>query len=114
MRPKLKQLVEQWRESFVIASSIAGIIIALSSTGVFQLLEWAVLDQLFRLRPSEPTESRLVLVTIDESDLIALGKWPISDETLAQLIEKIRDQNPRVIGLNLYRDLPVEPGHQKL
>jgi CHASE2 domain-containing sensor protein/CheY-like chemotaxis protein len=114
MRPKLKQLVEQWRESFVIASSIAGIIIALSSTGVFQLLEWAVLDQLFRLRPSEPTESRLVLVTIDESDLIALGKWPISDETLAQLIEKIRDQDPRVIGLNLYRDLPVEPGHQKL
>ena len=41
-------------------------------------------------------------------------QWPIPDTILAQLLEKIKSQHPRAIGLDLYRDLPVEPGHQAL
>ena len=34
--------------------------------------------------------------------------------TLTEILEKIQEANPKVIGLDLYRDLPVEPGHDKL
>ena len=54
------------------------------------------------------------MVTIDEADIQAVGDWPITDAVLAQLLTNIRLQNPRVIGLDLYRDLPEEPGHQEL
>ncbi|MGK7900368.1 MAG: CHASE2 domain-containing protein [Hormoscilla sp.] len=85
-----------------------------SSAGLFQHLEWASLDRFFRLRPREPVDERLVIVTINESDISKVGRWPIPDEVLAEALEKIKARDPRVIGLDLYRDLPVEPGHRQL
>ncbi|WP_199296764.1 CHASE2 domain-containing protein, partial [Leptolyngbya sp. FACHB-711] len=77
-------------------------------------MELMALDQMVRLRPSEPADSRIVLVTIDESDIQQLGQWPMSDAVLAQVISSLKQQQPRVIGLDIFRDLPVEPGHQAL
>ncbi len=77
-------------------------------------MELIALDQLFRFRPSEPADSQIVLVTIDESDIQQLGRWPMSDAVLARLLSSIKQQQPSVIGLDIFRDLPVEPGHQEL
>ena len=88
--------------------------IAVSYTGIFQALELSALDLWFRLRPSEGKDQRIAIVTISESDIQQLGQWPISDEILSQLITAIREQQPRAIGLDIYRDLPVKPGTQKL
>ncbi|MFP4102990.1 CHASE2 domain-containing protein [Coleofasciculus sp.] len=79
-----------------------------------QTFEWTFYDQFFRLRPREAVDPRIVVVTIDESDITQIGTWPIPDAVLAQLLRKINAQKPRAIGLDLYRDLPVEPGHQEL
>lgn len=114
MLPKLSKQIWRWRGVLIAAPSVAGLVIAASYAGLFQLLEWATLDHLFRLRPQEPIEQRIVIVTIDESDLKNVGQWPIPDAVLAQLIETIKAGQPRVIGLDLYRDLPVQPGHQAL
>ena len=110
---KLKKSLRQWQGVFLIAPSVTAIAIALNTTGLFQLLEWAALDQYFRFRPREPPDSRLLLVTIDEADIHQVGQWPMSDAILAELITKLKAAQPRAIGLNLYRDLPVEPGHQQ-
>ncbi|MEB3828152.1 CHASE2 domain-containing protein [Phormidium sp. CCY1219] len=96
------------------APTVAVVAIALNSTGLFQLLEWATLDLFFQLRPSEPIDPRIVIVTIDESDITKIGQWPIPDAVLAEAIENIKQQQPKVIGMDLYRDLPVEPGHAEL
>lgn len=88
--------------------------IAASSTGLFQFIEWMILDQFFRLRPLEPPDPRIVIVTIDESDISQVGKWPIPDQALAKLLNSIKAQQPKAIGIDLYRNLPVEPGHQAL
>ena len=93
---------------------ISGTTIALSYMGIFQSLELSVLDRWFRFRPAEAKEERVVVVTIAESDLNRLGQWPISDDILSSLISKINEQQPRAIGLDLYRDLPVQPGTNKL
>jgi CHASE2 domain-containing sensor protein len=83
-------------------------------SGLLQGLEWNLLDQFFCWRSLEPPDARIAIVTIDESDLTKVGQWPISDRILAQTIAKIKAQNPRAIGLDLYRNLPVEPGHTDL
>jgi len=113
MGSKLKTWIKQWQGVLLIAPSVTLIILALNAAGLFQLLEWATLDQYFRLRPPESPDSRILLVTIDETDINQVGQWPIPDGVLADLIRTLKAAKPRVIGLNLYRDLPVEPGHQQ-
>ena len=110
----LRQRVGQWSGVFAIAPSVAGCVIAGSAAGLFQLLEWATLDQFFRLRPPEPIDPRIVIITIGEADIARVGRWPMPDELMAKFLKKINDQQPRAIGLDIYRDLPVEPGHEEL
>lgn len=106
--------IAQWRGIESIVLGVSGVVIALQSTGALQLLEWVALDQWFRLRPAESGQSRVVIVTIQEADISKLERWPISDATLATLLQTLKQQQPRAIGLVLYRNLPVEPGHQAL
>jgi diguanylate cyclase (GGDEF)-like protein len=96
------------------AGSVTVLVIAAGSAGLLQPLEWATLDLFFRLRPLEPPDPRIAIVTIGESDIKKVGQWPIPDAVLAKLIEKLEAHHPRAIGLALYRDLPVAPGNQAL
>ncbi|PZV10077.1 MAG: hypothetical protein DCF22_17440 [Leptolyngbya sp.] len=109
-----KQNLWRWRGVLVTVPSIAGGLLLLRFAGALQLMELLALDQMFRLRPVEVADPRIVLVTIDESDIKQLGQWPMSDAELARVITSLKQQKPRVIGLDLFRDLPVEPGHQSL
>jgi CHASE2 domain-containing sensor protein len=109
----LKQRIK-WDWMPKIALAATALILVLRFSGLFQESEWNVLDQFFRWRPLEPPDARIVLVTLDESDLTKVGQWPIPDRILAQAIANIKAQKPRAIGLDLYRDLPVEPGHTDL
>ena len=113
MKAKLKQLWE-WRAVWATAPIVTAIVITLRLTGLLQGLEWAAFDLFLRQRPSEEPDPRIVIVGIGEEDLRDLAAWPMSDEVLAELIEKISAQNPRGIGLDLFRDLAVEPGHDAL
>ncbi|XGV97301.1 MAG: CHASE2 domain-containing protein [Leptolyngbya sp. BL-A-14] len=110
----LQQQLRQWRGVFITVPCVAGGLLILRLAGALQWMELVALDQMFRWRPVEPADPRIVLVTVDESDLKQLGRWPMSDAILARLISSIKKQQPRVIGLDIFRDLPVEPGHQDL
>ncbi|MEA5570717.1 CHASE2 domain-containing protein [Calothrix sp. UHCC 0171] len=114
MWKRLKQQLIRCHGVEITAIGVTTIVIALQLTGIFQFLECAVLDQLFRLRPPESGKNRVVVVTIDESDLSRWGQWPISDATLVKLLHQIKQKQPQVIGLNLYRNFPVPPGHEEL
>jgi adenylate cyclase len=114
MNFKFNSNIKQLLPVLIATSCIAGLTIAVSYLSVFQLLEWFALDNWFRLRPLEVKESRIVVVTISESDIDKLGQWPMSDRILSQLITKIARQQPRAIGLDIYRDLPVQLGTAEL
>ncbi|MDJ1182854.1 CHASE2 domain-containing protein [Roseofilum casamattae] len=88
-------------------------ILALRFFGILQSLELLALDRLVRLRPPLPKDERIIIIDIKERDLQALG-WPITDITLANLLKIVSDAQPNSIGLNIYRDLPINPGHEKL
>lgn len=71
-------------------------------------------DRLLQLRPSEAPDERIVIVGVTEADLQTLGHALITDGVMADLLTKIKAQQPRVIGLDLYRNLPTEPGTAQL
>lgn len=92
-------------------------ILLLSSVGATALvwgikeLKWLeaselrIYDQMLRSRPQEAMDARILLVTITQEDLTR-EKWPLSDQTINKLVQKIVSYHPRVIGLNIY-------GHQQ-
>jgi len=98
----------------LVALCSSGLTIAASHLSIFQSLEWLTFDTWFRFRPLEAKEKRIIVVTISESDINQLGQWPMSDRILSQLITKINQQQPRAIGLDIYRDLSVQPGTEEL
>ncbi|MFL9458518.1 CHASE2 domain-containing protein [Tolypothrix bouteillei VB521301_2] len=69
---------------------------------MLQTWELKAYDQMLRLRSPEPMDSRLVLVTVTEDD-VRKQKWPLSDNTLNELLAKLQSYQPRIIGVNLYR-----------
>ncbi|WP_434685321.1 CHASE2 domain-containing protein [Pseudanabaena minima] len=99
---------------FTIPILIVILVFSLQIIGLFQLLELKFLDKLFQLRTSEGLEPRIVMVTFDDRDIAKVGKWPFPDDVVAKLIAKVKAGNPRVIGLDVYRNLPVEPGFEEL
>lgn len=104
----------RWRGIIVTAPTVAGVVIGLRTFGLLQIPELMVLDQFYRWRPAEPMDDRVVLVRITEQDIQNVGEWPVSDRVLARVLNQLKQQKPRAIGLDLYRDLPKEPGHAEL
>lgn len=111
---KLRRYLRLRPSTPILTASVAGCALLLHSMGAFQLLEWAALDRWFLLRPTATRDPRILIVEVNEADITGLGHWPASDTILAQVLERLKAQNPRAIGLDLYRDLPVEPGHSQL
>ncbi|MDZ8260923.1 CHASE2 domain-containing protein [Nostoc sp. ChiQUE01b] len=110
----LKQSLSRGHRELITAASVAVCVLLLHSIGLLQSLELAALDQFFRLRPNEPTEDRITIVVIDETYLNEVRSWPIPDAKIALLLQKLNVHKPRAIGLDFYRNLPVEPGNQEL
>ncbi|NEO85704.1 MAG: CHASE2 domain-containing protein [Spirulina sp. SIO3F2] len=105
------------RSQHAVILTIGGVTLLVFLTrwlGLLQTWELALSDLLFRLRPAESREERILIVEITEQDIQDSGTWPISDQTLNRLLKAIDAHQPRAIGLDIYRDLPVEPGHAEL
>ena len=92
---------------------VMGLLILLRLLGFLQPLEWGALDWFLRLRPAEPTDEKILIVGIDEADIDAIKTYPIPDAQIAALIKKLQLYRPRAIGLDIIRNLPVEPGHSQ-
>ncbi len=114
MWSKLKSFFKRNRSIFIITPTVTVAVVVAQGIGLFNLSEWQTRDGFFRLRSQlgdkEELASEIIVVTIDEKDIQSVGKWPIPDTALADLLDKIRKQKPRSIGLDLYRDLPEGEG----
>ncbi len=114
-----------WRNRGLGAVPIAlcGVLF-LRGLGVLQPLELGAYDRLLTfvrphlrsgLRPGTiGLDPRIIVVGIDEADIAWLGRSELSDEVYGDLLERIVAEGPRAIGFDIYRNLPVEPGHDRL
>ena len=111
---RLQKVTQKRHRVMLTAVGVTSCVLAVRLTGLLQGLELATYDQMMRLRPPEPRDDRIVIVTIDDSDLRQIGKYPIPDAEMSKLLQILRTARSRAIGLDIYRDLPVEPGHKAL
>jgi diguanylate cyclase (GGDEF)-like protein len=114
MAPAIKQMMARWLPVLLTATGVTGLVLALRLFGWLQVWELAMFDRFIAMRPQEPKDDRILIVGINEADLRKIGRWPVSDAVLTQAIVNIKQAQPKAIGLDIFRDLPVEPGHAKL
>ncbi|MGK5094234.1 CHASE2 domain-containing protein [Deltaproteobacteria bacterium TL4] len=108
-RPKRfkMKLSASWLMALLISQLVFLSIVGGRATGVFQPLELTVYDfmrwfQGFNKAP----DSRITSIWLTDEDQRQMG-WPIPDQVLAEMFEILESHSPKVIGLDLYRDLPV-------
>ncbi|PAX52928.1 CHASE2 domain-containing protein [Brunnivagina elsteri] len=111
---------KQTKPLFAIVSSIAIalLICGIRLLGLLEGTELQSFDQMMRSRfvlVREPPDSRIIVVGIDDTDLgeqrrqgELLKGTSISDKSLNLLLEKLEQYQPRVIGLDIYRDFKAE------
>ena len=113
MGSRLKNTLWKWRGIAIAAPTISLLVIGLRLIGGLEALELAMLDQFFRWRSPESEDRRIVIIGIDEAD-IRQYQWPIDDTLLTELLNKVRQQKPRAIGLDLVRDQTDSAGYPQL
>jgi CHASE2 domain-containing sensor protein len=89
-----------------------GVVTGAKALGWLQSIELASYDQLMRRRPIEAVDPRLLIVTVTENDIQSPSNQPrsgsLSDQTLERLLTVLDQAEPRVVGLDIYRDFPTK------
>lgn len=111
---KIRKEFPIWSVEVLPGIGVIGLVILIRLSGSLQFIEWMTLDSLLRLRPPEPIDERVVIVGIDEEDIQRIKSYPIPDREIAKLLLTLQKYQPRVIGFDIVRDIPVEPGHAEL
>ncbi|MGL5060576.1 MAG: CHASE2 domain-containing protein [Microcoleus sp.] len=102
-------------QSVLIASvAVTVSLIAVRQAGLLEPIELSAYDWMLRLRPDEKPDPRLLVIGITESDIQKLQQWPISDSKIAEILQTIEKMQPRVIGLDVLRDVPLGAGRNEL
>ncbi|MGL4501848.1 MAG: CHASE2 domain-containing protein, partial [Planktothrix sp.] len=102
-----------WRKlgrSLAMSLAIALFILSAQWDGKLQTWELQAFDHLMRQIPIEQPDDRLLIVGADAEDLDHYG-FPLPDAILAQLIDKLQQYHPSVIGLNILRKKPEKSIH---
>ncbi|MEH2184293.1 CHASE2 domain-containing protein [Nostoc sp.] len=104
---------------FQVSIAATALIMGMRSLGILQSWELAAFDAMMRSRPDEGQDRRILVVTITEADVRSQsakerGGASLSDRALAQVIKKLEQFQPRVIGLDIYRENPVGAKYHKL
>lgn len=115
--PTTHHLPLKLRTAVGISLAIATLISGIRYLGLLQPVELFAFDHLTRLRPDEGTDSRVLIITIDDSDIQkqpGKSRGSLSDAALSQLMTKLDRYQPSVVGLDIYRDQPVAPQYPSL
>lgn len=102
-----------WKGLILTFASLNLISIAFTMMGLWQGLELSILDKYIRGKKTSDNEI-VTLVTIDDNDISALPNYPVSDRYLATAIKNVVKYEPRVIGIDIYRDKAQNPGNDEL
>lgn len=86
---------------------VTGAVVGVRQLGILEGLELGAYDQMMRARPDQGQDNRLLVVGINATDIQTRKEYPITDGTVAQLLEKIQQYQPRAIGLDILRDVPI-------
>ena len=99
----------------VFASAIVGVLLVTAQQlGVLEHPELIVFDQMMQRRADVNPDPRLLIVAFTENDIQKLKQSSPNGNVLSTVLSKLEQYQAKVIGLDFFRDVPVEPGHKKL
>lgn len=114
LRRVIKDEISIWGIAAIPGIALILMVIVARLSGSLQFLEWMFLDTFLRMRPSEPIDEKIVIIGINEKDIKKINHYPIPDGDIAELIKKIYNYKPRIIGLDIFKNIPIEPGNKEL
>lgn len=114
--PPKRRFGKRSLQKLLIASvGVTCLVMGARSLGILQSLELHTFDKMMQLRPAEVEDPRILLVKVTEEDIKYLNnQYPLYDQTILRLLKKLEEYQPRVIGLNIYRDRPEGKGRADL
>lgn len=108
---RVLQRLAGWPLIVMYSLVATGSMVGLRMSGLLQPVELLALDALLQARPSELADERMLLITVGEDDLTfqteagMVRQGSLADDALFQLLETITPHHPRVIGLDIYREV---------
>jgi len=92
-----RRLLVEW---CAVALLVLGLTVGLTLTGATSKADDAIYDQIVHLR-APPASERILLVTIDDASLAALGHWPWPRSVHAKAIQAISAARPAAIAYDV-------------
>ena len=116
--PVLPKIGGVFRDQIVPVFLTAGVVFLVIAVvrwaGMLQSLELQAYDVLLRARALDPpAERRITIISAGEEEVERFG-WPLPDEILADLLDRLVDLEPEVVGVDIYRDRPIGAGAERL
>lgn len=93
---------------------VTTIILGLRRVGALQGLELLAYDWMVNLHNKNKIDPRLLIVEITDRDIEQQKSFPINDDVIAEVLNKLQQHQPKVIGFDLYREVAYPPGTQAL
>ncbi|MBD2526467.1 CHASE2 domain-containing protein [Nostoc sp. FACHB-133] len=103
------------RNTLFASVPITLLVIVMRVMGIFEASELLLFDRIMQNQPTEPQDSKLLLVEITDDDRkhyssdknkyeISQNAASLSDKVIFQLLDKLIQKKPRVVGVDIYRD----------
>lgn len=93
--------------SLSICVGVFVLIVVARQAGWLQFFELSGYDLLLKARPNDTSISeKIVVVGMTEAD-VRKYEYPITDELMAKLVQKILDDGARAVGIDIFRDKPI-------
>ena len=114
-QPRVRQSLWRVMSRLLLGATVAtATVLGMRTLGILQPLELKAYDQMLTLRPAEPIDPRLLVVTFTETDVQTLNEPSLSDQNLLKVLKTLESYEPVAIGLDLYRDVPIGKGQAEL
>lgn len=111
-----RQRVSIWgnlRTVLVASVLVTGAVMGVRWLGILQALELQSYDKMLQIRPGELTENRILVIEVTEADLYLPEqkdrKGSLSELALNLTLDKLQKYQPKVIGLGIHYDFPINP-----
>jgi adenylate cyclase len=101
-----------WRLGLLALLALAALVVLQPPWG--RRLQAAWFDGFQVLWPRTPQSDQVAIVAIDEKGLAALGQWPWPRNLLADLVRRVAEHEPLVIGLDVLLPEPDRLSPQRL
>jgi len=95
-----------WGQMFLL-SQMMFLVVIIWGRSTFEALELTAFDHILTHRAAQFTpDPRITMIWLTDADQRRYG-WPLSDAHLVDFFKILFEATPAVVGLDIYRDLPV-------